>query len=199
MLIQPAAASWLPNRARNARLIGLSSSPNSPTAAGNATARCARSWLAAATRWATRSLRARTAARSATVAGVSGISGRSRARSVRSVSASTNESNRSSLSPADPYRDRRFLTCREVITTTVRPARQQRLDQRTVAALDRDLAGPGPAQPRDQSCDPGPVMDGVNRSITRPAMIHHARDMISVGPVDPGAHPAGRDIGQNLD
>ncbi len=117
-----AAASWLPKRARNAKLTGLSRSRNSPAAAGNATARWARSWLHAATRCATRARRARTAARSVRVAGASGISGRSRARSVRSVSASTNASNRSSLAPADPYRDRRFFTCREAITTTVRPA-----------------------------------------------------------------------------
>jgi hypothetical protein len=116
------AASWLPKRSRNARLIGLPRSQNRPIAAGNATARWACSWLQAATRCVTRFLRARTAARSARVAGASGISGRSRARSVRSVSASTNASNRSSLAPADPYRDRRFFTCREAITTTVRPA-----------------------------------------------------------------------------
>ena len=48
----PAAASWLPKRARNARLIGLSRSWNSVIAAGNATARWARSWLQAATRCA---------------------------------------------------------------------------------------------------------------------------------------------------
>ena len=40
---RPAAAAWLPKLARNRRLIGLARSKNSPTAAGNATARWARS------------------------------------------------------------------------------------------------------------------------------------------------------------
>ncbi len=116
------AASCDPKRARNARLIWLSRRANSPAPAGNAAARWARSWLHAAMRCATRSRRARTAARKVMVAGMSGASGRSRARSVRSTSARTNASNRSSLAPADPYRDRRFFICREVITTTVSPA-----------------------------------------------------------------------------
>ena len=119
---RPAAASWLPKLARNRKLIGLARPKNSPAAAGNATARWARSWLHAATRCAIKSRRARTAARSARVAGASGTSGRSRARSVRSVSASTNASNRSSLPPPDRYRARRFFTRRELTTTTVRPA-----------------------------------------------------------------------------
>ena len=63
------AASWLPNRAGNARLIGLSRSWNSPVPAGP-----------------------------------------------------HRHPQRSSLAPAAPNRDRRFFTCREVITTTVRPA-----------------------------------------------------------------------------
>jgi hypothetical protein len=41
---------------------------------------------------------------------------------VRSVSASTNESDQSSLTPAGPYRDRGLFTCRELITTTTKPA-----------------------------------------------------------------------------
>jgi len=99
-----AGASWLLNRARKARLIGLSRSWNNLVPARNATARWARNWLQAATRCRIRSRRARTAIRSEIVAGVSGSSGRSQARSVHSVSASTSESNRSSLAPAEPYR-----------------------------------------------------------------------------------------------
>ena len=165
-----AAASWLPKRARNARLIGLSSSQNSPTAAGNATARWARSWLHAATRCATRSLRARTAARNVIVAGVSGISGRSRARSVRSVSASTNASNRSSLAPAAPYRDRRFFICREVITTTVRPAASS---APTSTPSPRSIATSlAPARRSRAISAPIPALSwaALNRSVTRPAM-----------------------------
>jgi hypothetical protein len=66
-----------------------SMSQNSPTAPGNTICRCARSWLATATRWATKSRRARTLWRSAVVAGVSISSGCSRRRSVRTTSAST--------------------------------------------------------------------------------------------------------------
>ena len=165
----PAAASWLPNRARNARLIGLSRSWNSLSPAGNATARCARSWLPAATRCATRSRRARTAIRSEIVASASGISGRSRARSVRSVSASTNESNRSSLAPAAPNRDRRFFTCREVITTTVMPA-----------ASSASTSGPSPRSMATSvtlllrsrvliAAIPALSCTAENRSMTRPA------------------------------
>jgi hypothetical protein len=40
---RPAAASWLPKLARNRKLIGLARSKNSPAAAGNVTARWARS------------------------------------------------------------------------------------------------------------------------------------------------------------
>ena len=164
-----AAASWLPNRARNARLSGPSSSLNRPTAAGNATARWARSWLAAATRWATRSLRARTAARSAIVAGVSGTSGRSRARSVRSVSASTYESNRSSLPPAAPYRDRRFFTCREVITTTVRPAASSASTSTPSLRSIATSTAPFLRSRAIIAAIPALSCAALNRSVTRPA------------------------------
>ena len=166
----PAAVSWLPNRARNARLIGLSRSWNSRVPAGNATARCARSWLPAATRCATRSRRARTAIRSETVAGVSGISGRSRARSVRSVSASTNTSNRSSLAPAAPNRDRRFFTCREVITTTVKPAASR---ASTSGPSPRSMATSVTLFLRSRVMIvviPALSCAAENRSVTRPAM-----------------------------
>ena len=166
----PAAVSWLPNRARNARLIGLSRSWNSRVPAGNATARCARSWLPAATRCATRSRRARTAIRSETVAGVSGISGRSRARSVRSVSASTNASNRSSLAPAAPNRDRRFFTCREVITTTVKPAASR---ASTSGPSPRSMATSVTLFLRSRVmivAIPALSCAAENRSVTRPAM-----------------------------
>ena len=59
------ARSWESKRVRNARLIGESRSANSPTAPGKTLRRCARSWLATATRWPTRSLRARQVRRSA--------------------------------------------------------------------------------------------------------------------------------------
>src|SRR5260370_21090268 len=42
-LARSAWRSWLPKRVRNARLTGLPRSENNPIAAGNATARCARS------------------------------------------------------------------------------------------------------------------------------------------------------------
>ena len=75
---------------------------------------------------------------------------------------------------------------------------QQRADQHPVTALDRDLAGPGPAQPGDHRGDPGLVMRGAEPVGDPPGHVHHACDMIFTGPVDPGAHPAGRDIGQDL-
>ena len=100
--VSRSVSSWLVNRARNRRLVMLSSSANSLTGPGWKDSRCSRSWLASPTRWVSRSLRARTVERSCTVAGVSGISGRSRARSVRRVSARTNASNRSSLFRAEP-------------------------------------------------------------------------------------------------
>jgi hypothetical protein len=64
-------ASWVVNRVRNCRLIAESMSRNRSTAAGSAVVRWARSWLAAATRWATRSLRARHSLRTAVVASLS--------------------------------------------------------------------------------------------------------------------------------
>jgi hypothetical protein len=75
---------------------------------------------------------------------------------------------------------------------------QQRADEHPIAALDRDLDGPVLAQPGDHRGDPGPVMHGAEPAGDPPGHVHHARDMIGAGPVDPGAHPAGRDIGQNL-
>src|SRR6266511_105017 len=68
-------SSWVLKRARNRRLIGESRSANRSTAAGMAVARCARSWLATATRWATRSRRARHSRRSAVVAPLSKTQG----------------------------------------------------------------------------------------------------------------------------
>ena len=158
------------NAAGNARLIGPSSLLNSLAAPGNASSRWARSWLHAPARCAMRSLRARTAARSAAVAAESGASGRSRARSVRSASASTNESNRSSLAPDEPYRDRRFLTCREPITTTVRPAAS------SVSASTpspRSIAtSPAPFLPSRAISPAIPARScaTANWSVTRPAM-----------------------------
>src|SRR5450631_1211698 len=73
--VSQSARSWVPKRARNARLTGESMSPNSPVAPGKTLRRWARSWLATATRCRTRSLRARQVRRSATVAGLSGVSG----------------------------------------------------------------------------------------------------------------------------
>src|SRR6478752_4163695 len=99
---QPVGAVLAVEAGQNVRLICESRSANKPTAPGNTIIRCARSWLATATRWATRSLRARQVWRKVAVAAVSGSSRCSRARSVRRVSASTNASNRSSLLPAEP-------------------------------------------------------------------------------------------------
>jgi len=57
-----------------------------------------------------------------------------------------------------------------------------------------DLA---PAQPGDQRGDPGLVMRGGEPVGDPPGHVRHAHDMIGGGPVDPGAHAASRDIGQN--
>jgi hypothetical protein len=81
-----------------------------------------------------------------------------------------------------------------VITTTVRPG----TDEHAVAPLDRDLAGPVLAQPRDQRGDPRLVMRGGEPVLDPPGHIDHAHDVVSGGPVDPGAHAAGGDIRQNL-
>jgi hypothetical protein len=64
-------------------------SANSPTAPGKQICRCARSWLATAIRWATRSRRAGTVWRTAVVGAVSTIRGRNRRWSVRTTSART--------------------------------------------------------------------------------------------------------------
>ena len=104
------------------------------------------------------------------VAGVSGTSGRSRARSVRSVSASTNASNRSSLAPAAPNRDRRFFTCREVITTTVRPAASR---ASTSGPSPRSMATSVTLFRRSRviiAAIPALSCAAENRSVTRPAM-----------------------------
>jgi len=75
---------------------------------------------------------------------------------------------------------------------------QQGIDERTVAALDGDLDDLIPAQPSDQRGDPGLVVRGGEPIRHPPGHVHHARGVISGGPVDPGAHAASRDIGQNL-
>lgn len=106
------------NRVRNARLIGASNAENNPTTPGIAVSRWARSWLAAATRCPTRSLRARHNRRSNTVSSASTSNRVNRNPSVRTTSANTNASNRSSLFPADPYRPRNALTCPGAITNT---------------------------------------------------------------------------------
>ena len=100
--VSQSARSWVPKRVRNARLTGESISANRPTAPGKHVAQVRAQLVGGATRWATRSLRARQVRRSVTVWRAVRGQGRSRARSVRSVSARTNASNRSSLLPADP-------------------------------------------------------------------------------------------------
>ncbi len=103
------------------------------------------------------------------MAGLSGVSGRSRARSVRSTSASTYASNRSSLLPADPYRDRRFFTCRGVITTTVMPAASR---ASTTGPSPRSIAtsaAPALARRCTRSLRPSAVCATVNRLTTAPA------------------------------
>jgi hypothetical protein len=89
---------------------------------------------------------------------------------VRSVSASTNESNRSSLAPDDPYRDRRFFTCRDVITTTVRPAASK---ASTSAPSPRSMATSVALFLRSRviiASSPALSCAAENRSLTRPAM-----------------------------
>ena len=56
-----------------------------------------------------------------------------------------------------------------------------------------------PAQPGDQRGDPGLVVRGGEPVGDPAGQVDHARDVIGGGPVDPGAHAASRDIGQNQD
>ena len=95
-------------------------------------------------------MRAWTAARSVVVAVLSGVSGHNRALSVRSVSARTNATNRSSLLPADPYRDRRFLTWFRARHHHREPDGEQGVDDLAVRAFDRHLPRAGPPQPAHQ-------------------------------------------------
>ena len=74
---------------------------------------------------------------------------------------------------------------------------QQGIDQRAVAPLDGDLGEVAPAQPGDQRGDPGLVTRGGEPVRDPAGQAGHARGVIGGGPVDPGAHAARRDIGQN--
>ena len=76
---------------------------------------------------------------------------------------------------------------------------QQRLDERAVAPLDRDLGDPGLPQPQDQRTDARLVMSGAEPAGDPPGHIDHAHLVISGGPVNAGHHAAGRIIRQNLD
>ncbi len=158
-----------------------------------------------------RSRRARTAAGNAVVAGVSTASGRSRARSVRSASASTNASHRSSLASADPYRERRFFICREVVTTTVSPASSSAPSLRSIAAsLTPAARSPAISLPMPaRGCST--ANGGARLGLTRPRPghgdgepgtdlaggIHDADGMIGAAPVDSGGQPARRCFRQN--
>jgi hypothetical protein len=72
------------------------------------------------------------------------------------------------LLPADPYRARRFLTCREVITTTVTPAASKA--STSGPSLRSIAASPAPAlaRPRTSAANPAAVCFTVNRAITTP-------------------------------
>jgi hypothetical protein len=77
--------------------------------------------------------------------------------------------------------------------------RQQRINQHPVAPLDRDLGRAAAAQPGDQPGDPGPVVHGSEPVPDPAGQDCHAHGMTGRRPVDPGAHAAGRDFGQNPD
>jgi len=115
------------------------------------------------------------------------------------VSASTNASNRSSFAPEEPYRLRRFFHLPGTDHYHRQARRQQRINQHPVAPLDRDLGRAAAAQPGDQPGDPGPVMRGGKPVGHLAGQDCHAHGMIGRRPVDPGAHAAGRDFGQNPD
>jgi hypothetical protein len=73
------------------------------------------------------------------------------------------------LLPADPYRDRRFFTCRGVITTTVTPAASR---ASTSGPSLRSIAAsrtPARARPRTSAAKPAAVCFTVNRVTTAPA------------------------------
>ena len=75
---------------------------------------------------------------------------------------------------------------------------EQRIDERPVASLDGDLGDLVLAQPGNDRGDPGLVVRGGEPVDDPAGHVDHAHGVISGGPVDPGAHAASRDIGQNL-
>ena len=157
--VSQSARSWESKRARNARLIGESSSANRPTAPGKALRRWARSWLATATRWLTRSLRARQARRSATVAGLSGVRGAAGpGRCAACRPARTRRTGRPCCRPS--------RTAAQVLDLVRAdhhhgdPGPEQGIDDRAVGALDRDLPGAGAGQDGGQLAQArGAVLD----------------------------------------
>jgi hypothetical protein len=132
------------------------------------------------------------------VAGVSGTSGRRRARSVRSVSAQHERVEPVVLGAGGAVPGPQVLHLPGGDHHHRQARGQQGIDQRAVAALDGDLGDLVPAQPGDQRGAPGLVVRGAEPVGDPPGQVDHARGMISGGPVDPGAHAASRDIGQNL-
>ncbi len=99
---------------------------------------------------------------------------------MRSVSASTNASNRSSLLPADPYRDRRFLICRGVMTTTSIPAASTASTTgpsgRSIATRATEWRSSWPTSLRI----PAASIVVLDRSTTQPAMSTMHSSLVSV-------------------
>jgi hypothetical protein len=88
---------------------------------------------------------------------------------VHSVSASTNASNRSSFAPEDTYRDRRFFTCRDEITTTVSPAASSASTRTPSLRSIATSRAPLLRSRETRAAIPALLWAAANRSFTRPA------------------------------
>ena len=155
------------------------------TGPGNTFCRWARSWLAAATRWVTRSLRTRVAERSAIVAGL--IAGH------RSQPASVGADHVGQhvgvepvvLVPGRPVPRPQVLHLPWRDHEHGQPARQQRRDHRAIATFDADLGHCGLEQPGGHALEPGRVV-GHREPVGDLALIaDHADDVVVLGPVHP--------------
>ena len=197
--VSQSARSWVSKRVRNARLIGESMSANRPTAPGNTFCRWARSWLATATRWATRSLRARQVRRSAMVAGLSGDQG-PQPGPVGAQRVGQHER----VEPVVLVAGRAVPAAQ--VLDLVRadhhhgdPGGEQRVDDRAVGSFDGDLADPGAGQQRAAGKQPGLVVrDREPHVDLTSAGVHHRHRVIVAGPVDAGGDGVDGFFGQDV-
>ena len=170
-------------------------SANSPTAPGKQICRWARSWLATATRWATRSRRARTVWRSAVVAG--GVD-QQRAQSAPVGADHVGQDvgiEPVVVVPGRPVAAAQVLQLAGWDDVDDQPGCAQRVDDRAVGAFDPDLGHVSGQQPLDHGAQPGRVVGDREPQDLLPVRGDDRDRVVVFGPVHPARGPRRRSWG----